>query len=243
MIRKFGVSAIIVAILSLLFPLTNVAQTTLRTIVIDAGHGGKDVGAKGKYSTEKQVNLAIALKLQQAFHDSMPDIKIVMTRTTDVFDAPPVKANKANSAKGDLFICIHANAAPPIKHSEITGYKTQTYYTGKGKKRKKHTRKAPVYHTWYEANPAKGTETYIWAAHKNDDKELALRENQSLFFDSTTAKTFEGFDPNSNEQKIYYSLKTQQYFTRSANLALDVENEFTAIGRVSRSAKQRQVGI
>src|ERR1700759_2809686 len=87
-------------------------QRGLRTIVIDAGHGGKDFGAAGKYSYEKNVALAIALKLQATIQKEMPDVNVVMTRTTDVFDAPPVKANKANNAKGDLFICIHCNSVP-----------------------------------------------------------------------------------------------------------------------------------
>src|ERR1041385_8902954 len=156
------------------------SQNTLRTIVIDAGHGGKDFGAAGAYSYEKNVTLAIALKLQSTLQAALPDVNIVMTRTTDIFDAPPVKANKANASKGDLFLCIHCNAAPKIRHSELTGYKTQTYYTGKGSKRRKHTKKVPSYNVWYTPNPAKGTETYIWAAHKNDDKELAMRENKWL---------------------------------------------------------------
>lgn len=218
-------------------------QNTLRTIVIDAGHGGKDFGAKGAYSYEKNITLSIALKLQAALQQSMPDVKIVMTRTTDIFDAPPVKAQKANAAKGDLFICIHCNSAPPIKHSEQTGTRTQTYYTGKGKNRKKHTRKVPTYRTWTTPNPASGTETYIWAADRNDNKELAMQENESLYVDSTLMHQIGDFDLSSPERKIYYTLKTQQYFQRSANLALDVENEFTKIGRASREARQRGVGI
>src|SRR5690349_16147674 len=93
-------------------------QSRLRTIVIDAGHGGKDFGAAGKYSYEKNVALAIALKLQTTLQQAMPDVNIVMTRTTDVFDDPRVKANKANAAKGDLFLCIHCNSADPIRHRE-----------------------------------------------------------------------------------------------------------------------------
>src|SRR5215831_9858480 len=135
----------------------------LRTIVIDAGHGGKDDGASGSYSKEKDITLAIALKLQKTLAAAMPDVNIVMTRTTDVFDPPPVKANKANTAGGDLFVSIHCDYVSPIRHSEIVGYKTQTYYTGKGKSRKKHTRQVPQYHYWTTPNPAKGASTYIWA--------------------------------------------------------------------------------
>ncbi len=222
---------------------TAAKQNTLHTIVIDAGHGGKDFGAKGSYSYEKNITLAVALKLQATLQQTFPDVKIVMTRTTDVFDAPPVKANKANAAKGDLFICIHCNSAPAIRHSEQTGYKTQTYYTGKGKKKKKHTKQVPAYRYWTTPNPASGTETYIWAADRNDNKEVAMRENESLYADSTVAQQIGDFDPGSPENKIYYSIKTQQYFQRSANLALDVENEFIKLGRTSREAKQRGVGI
>lgn len=221
----------------------NPKQNTLRTIVIDAGHGGKDFGAKGAYSYEKNITLAIALKLQATLQQALPDVKIVMTRTTDIFDPPPVKANKANAAKGDLFICVHCNSAPAIRHSEQTGYKTQTYYTGKGKKRKKHTRKVPTYHYWTTPNPAQGTETFIWAADRNDNKEVAMQENESLYMDSSLAQQIGDFDLSSPEKKIYYTLKTQQYFQRSANLARDVENEFIKIGRSSREAKQRGVGI
>ncbi|SFP97834.1 N-acetylmuramoyl-L-alanine amidase family protein [Parafilimonas terrae] len=218
-------------------------QNKLRTIVIDAGHGGKDIGARGKYSYEKNVALAIALKLQATLQQALPDVKIVMTRTTDIFDDPRVKANKANAAKGDLFICIHCNSAKPITHSEITGYKTQTYYTGKGKKRKKHTRKVAVRRYWTTPNPAKGTETYIWAADRNDNKEVAMMENESLYMDSSLAQQLGDFDPGDPTRKMYYTLKTQQYFQRSANLARDVENEFIKIGRTSREARQRGVGI
>ena len=138
--------------------ITRPSQNPLRTIVIDAGHGGKDFGAKGAYSYEKNVTLAVALKLQTTLQQQFPDVKIVMTRTTDIFDAPPIKANKANAAKGDLFICIHCNSAGPVHHSEQIGTTTQTYYTGKGKKRKKHTRSVPKYRYWTTPNPATGTE-------------------------------------------------------------------------------------
>lgn len=218
-------------------------QNLLRTIVIDAGHGGKDFGAKGAYSYEKNVTLAIALKLQATIQQALPDVKIVMTRTTDIFDDPREKADKANNAKGDLFICIHCNSAKPIRHSERIGTKTQTYYTGKGKKRKKHTRQVPTYRTWTTPNPAKGTETYIWAADRNDNKELAMMENESLYMDSSLAQQIGDFDPGDPTKKIYYTLKTQQFFQRSANLARDVENEFVKVGRTSREARQRGVGI
>ena len=218
-------------------------KNLLKKIIIDAGHGGTDVGARGKYSSEKEISLAVSLKLIKELQQEMPDVIIIPTRTSDIFHAPPTKANIANFNKGDLFISIHCNAAPPSKHSEIVGYKTDTYYTGKGKKRKKHTRKVPQFRTWSTPNPARGTETYIWGAHKTDQKEAAMRENESLYLDSATSNFVKDFDPNSPEKMILYSLKTQQYFGRSANLALTIEQEFVKVGRISRQAQQRQKGI
>ncbi len=241
-------NALFFLLITLLFtsfkiPPSSPKQNTLRTIVIDAGHGGRDFGAAGKYSYEKNIALAIALKLQTVLQQAMPDVKIVMTRTTDVFDPPPLKASKANAAKGDLFLCIHCNSVPRVRHSELIGHRTDTYYTGKGKKKKRHSRQVPVYRTWYTQNPVTGTETYIWSAHKSEDKEVAMRENESLYIDSSMLQQVGDFDPESPEKRILYSLKTQQYFNRSANLALDVEDELEKVGRVVNGARQRQVGI
>ncbi len=221
----------------------NYQKSKLKKIVIDAGHGGHDVGAEGRFSKEKDVSLAVALNLSKMLREELPDVEVVLTRATDIYQSPPTKANIANFNKGDLFISIHCNSAPAIKHSEISGYKTEVYYTGKGRKKKKHTRKIPEYRYWTTPNPAKGTETYIWGVQKTGMKEKAMRENESLYLDSATANFVKDFDPNSPDRMILYSLKTQQYFNRSANLALSVEEEFKKVGRISREAQQRQVGI
>lgn len=218
-------------------------KARLRKIIIDAGHGGHDGGAEGRYSKEKDISLGVALKLGKLIQDEIPDVEVVLTRTSDIYQSPPTKANIANYNKGDLFISIHCNSAPPVRHSELVGYDTEVYYTGKGRKKKKHTRKVPRYRSWTTPNAAKGTETYIWGAHKTDLKEKAMRENEALYLDSATANFVKDFDPNSPDRMILYSLKTQQYFNRSANLALTVEEEFKKVGRISRQAQQRQVGI
>ena len=82
------------------------------TIIVDAGHGGKDPGARGAYSFEKNVALAIAKKLRNAINEQLPAIKVVMTRSTDVFIELHRRTEIGNAAKGNLFISIHCNSNP-----------------------------------------------------------------------------------------------------------------------------------
>ncbi|MES1218655.1 MAG: N-acetylmuramoyl-L-alanine amidase, partial [Bacteroidota bacterium] len=159
-------------------------QKNVRTIIVDAGHGimenGGHNGAKGSYSYEDEICLAVSKQLVARLKTEMPEIKVIESRPTERIVPLHRRAEIANENKGDLFLCIHVNAAGPIRHSELTGYKTVTSYVGKGKKRKKVTRKVPQYRRWTTPNPASGTETYIWGAHKNDDKEVAMRENAPM---------------------------------------------------------------
>ncbi len=247
MMRKYAMLSVLSLCILLLTSFSTkdgiVQKSRLKKIVIDPGHGGHDSGAPGKYSNEKDISLAIALKLEDMIRDQIPDIELVVTRRSDVYHSPVTKANIANQAKGDLFISIHCNSADGIKHSTFSGYKTETYYKGKGKKKKKYTRKVKQYHTYTTPNPAKGTETYIWGAHRNERKEVAMRENESLYADSTTAQMIEGFDTNSPEKMNFINLKTRQFFDRSAFLALTIQDEFKKAGRINRDALQRQIGI
>jgi N-acetylmuramoyl-L-alanine amidase len=215
----------------------------LRTVIIDAGHGGHDVGARGQYSNEKDICLAIETKLAEQIRKQFPGVQVIRTRSTDEFVHLHKRADIANHNKGELFISIHVNAAPGIQHKELTGYKTQVSYTGKGKKRKKITKKVPQYRYYTTPNPAKGTETYIWGAHKNEDKEVALRENAPMLTEDNYKENYGDIDPNSPEFIALSLLKTKQFFKRSATLAGMVEEQFEKVGRVSRGQKQRQVGI
>jgi N-acetylmuramoyl-L-alanine amidase len=81
----------------------------LKTVVIDAGHGGKDPGSLGKQTTEKEVVLAIALKVGQLIESQIPGVRVIYTRKKDEFIPLHQRAEIANSNKADLFISIHAN--------------------------------------------------------------------------------------------------------------------------------------
>ena len=91
----------------------------LKKIIVDAGHGGHDGGAEGRYSKEKEISLAVALKLARVIRDEMPDVDVVLTRSEDIYQSPPTKANIANNNKGDLFISLHCNSAGSIKKLEF----------------------------------------------------------------------------------------------------------------------------
>ncbi|MGF7039771.1 N-acetylmuramoyl-L-alanine amidase family protein [Mucilaginibacter lappiensis] len=83
-----------------------------KTIIIDAGHGGKDPGARGSYSVEKNVTLAIAKKLKAAIDSQITSVNAIMTRTDDTFIPLNQRSAIANQNHGNLFISIHCNSSP-----------------------------------------------------------------------------------------------------------------------------------
>ena len=97
---------------------------TLKTVVIDAGHGGKDPGCHGGHAQEKTVCLKMALILGEQIKTDFPHINVIYTRDTDVFVELDERAKIANRNDADLFICIHANAA------SAAAYGTETYVLG-----------------------------------------------------------------------------------------------------------------
>jgi N-acetylmuramoyl-L-alanine amidase len=113
------------------FVLSLDAQTTadnaykLKTVTIDAGHGGKDPGAPGKHTNEKDIVLAIALKAGQYIEQNCPGVKVIYTRKTDKFVDLIERAKIANNNHADLFISIHANG---LTNPNVTG--TESYVLG-----------------------------------------------------------------------------------------------------------------
>lgn len=218
-------------------------KKVINTIVIDPGHGGQDAGARGQFSTEKEICLGVSLKLGEMIKKEFPDLNILFTRETDTYPPLHDRAKFANENKGDLYLCIHVNAAGGRRKAEVIGYKTVTYYTGQGASRKKRTKKVPQYRYTNLPSAAKGTETYIWGAHRSEDKELAIIENAPMLREENFEKNYGNVDVNSPEFIAISLLKTKQYFKRSATLAGFIQDEFVKVGRVDRDVRQRGIGI
>ena len=219
---------------------------TIKRIIIDPGHGGTDPGSNGKYSTEAAVSLAISLKLEEYIKDAIPDVEVVLTRRTDIYNSVVEKANMANAAKGDLFICIHTNSADPSRNREIIGHTQKTYTVKKKGVKRKVTRVVPLYKTTYTPNTARGTETFIYNVGKSDQKKDMANEAVDDVvekLDSISEKQIKAIEEADPTRSMMVSLLTQQFFQRAASLALTIEEEFKAAGRISREAKQRQKGI
>lgn len=158
-------------------------------VVIDAGHGGKDPGAVGRSSLEKEITLSIALKTGAYIERNMKDVKVIYTRKTDRFIPLHQRAKIANENKADFFISIHCNANNSSK----------------------------IY----------GTETYVMGLHKSQaNLEVAKLENASILKEDDYSSHYEGFNPNSAEAYIIFSLYQNAFLDESLNLAAKVQKQF-----------------
>lgn len=104
------------------FTLSPAYKYKVKTLVIDAGHGGKDPGCGGIYSNESEITLKVALELEQTIKENMPDVKVILTRDDDHFVELIDRAQIANKHNADLFISIHCNSGP----THVFGSETYT---------------------------------------------------------------------------------------------------------------------
>ncbi len=181
----------------------------IKTVVIDAGHGGKDPGCHGSKYKEKDVALAVALKLGKYIEDNMKDVKVVYTRKTDVFVELQERAMIANRAKADLFICVHCNSA--CVHDKV---------------KKKDVCRDEVH----------GAETYVMGIKNEKGKlDVAKRENSAMLLEDDYVKKYEGFDPNSDESYIIMSMFNDTYLNQSLDFASKAQKQYA--GKAGRSDK------
>lgn len=182
--------------------------------MIDAGHGGKDPGCLGiTTSKEKDVALAISLRLGKYIEEKIPDVKVIYTRKTDIFLELDERAAIANKNKADLFICIHANTACSIN-----------------RKTRKKTCNEEIF----------GTETYVMGLHKsNANLNVAKRENEAILLEKNYQKRYDGFDPNSETGYILLTMQQNAYLKQSLNFATKVQKHVKEkVGRVDKGVQQ-----
>ncbi|WP_432713204.1 N-acetylmuramoyl-L-alanine amidase family protein [Pedobacter sp.] len=205
----------------------------IKTIVIDAGHGGKDGTTRGEYSTEKEVALKTALNLGKAIEANIPDVKVVYTRTDDVFVPLYDRIGLANKVKADLFISIHCNDMPLRRSTVVSGYTKR-----KGKR-------VPIYKTVYsKSTSTRGTETFVSGMGRmNEQDEVIKRENEAILLEENYKENYEGFDPANPENVIILSLMKNAYRTQSLKLAKMVQDEYINAGRIDRGVQEKSLAV
>ncbi|MEO7047501.1 MAG: N-acetylmuramoyl-L-alanine amidase [Ferruginibacter sp.] len=259
MLKKKGLFILLLTGFFTLSQLHSFSQTPkkLKTIIVDAGHGGKDVGATGTYenslrSKEKDITLAISKKLIAELKKQLPELNIVPTRTTDIYQDPREKAEIANQAHGDLFICIHADAVDLKTGRRQIGSKQVTHYrithTGKGKKRKKvsapYEVTEPVYGYFKIPTTRQGTSVWIFAAHKTSDKLKAIMKEEGDFdIETGQDSTYSSFNFDTPEGRVLAQVYAKRYQEKSDRLATYVNDAVDETGRPALGVNQRQKGI
>ncbi|MBL7912517.1 MAG: N-acetylmuramoyl-L-alanine amidase [Bacteroidia bacterium] len=241
MVKKLKYFALFIAVIGLFTAFTHFKKDKsngVKVIVIDPGHGGKDPGCSGVTHKEKDVSLAVALKLGKLIEENLKDVKVIYTRTTDVFVELEDRAQIANKAKADLFISIHCNAAGKavmIKDPKTGKKRAKVYKNKKGK-----------YVVVEKPNPVPfGTETYVMGLKNEEGKmKVATRENSAILLEDDYEKKYAGFDPESEESYIIMSNYTTAYVIQSATLAMKIQDEYIKkAGRVDKGVHRQSIWV
>ncbi len=197
MINKYGISGILLFIMTLLSVNISVGQSNLgkiRRVCIDAGHGGKDPGAPGLKTSEKHIVLSLALKVGKMIEQTYPDIEVIYIRKKDVFVELKERTRLANYHKADLFISIHANSV-------------DLELNPKGKS-------------------IKGVQTYVLGSHSSKENlQVAMKENSVIQYEDDYSIKYEGFDPSSPEAYIMFNLLRSIHLENSLSLASQIQGE------------------
>ena len=172
----------------------------LRTVVLDPGHGGKDTGAPGQTSStsEKHVVLKVAKLLGEKIKSEYPDVKVVYTRSKDVFVELNERARIAKVNNADLFISIHCNS-----NSSKSPYGASVHILGPKSSNKKNN-----------------------GDYFQKSMSVAQRENSVMLLEDDYKTKYAGFDPDSPESVISHSLMWNANYENSLVLAAEVDKQF-----------------
>ncbi|TKC10315.1 N-acetylmuramoyl-L-alanine amidase [Pedobacter polaris] len=206
----------------------------IKTIVIDAGHGGKDGSTRGEYSTEKDVALKTALRLGKLIQENLKDVKVIFTRSDDTFIPLYERIGIANNAKADLFISIHCNDMPVYSTRYISSYT-----------RNKKGKKVPVYKTRYtKSTSTRGVETFVSGSGRINEQDAAIkRENASIFLEDNYKENYDGFNPDDPESAIILSLMKNTFRTQSLKFAKMVQDQYVSVGRIDRGVQEKSLAV
>lgn len=176
------------------------AELGLKTVVIDAGHGGKDPGAPGKTTStsEKHIVLSVSKLLGDKIKAAYPDVKVVYTRSTDVFVELKERVNIAKRNKADLFISIHCNS-----NNSSQPYGASVHILGPRSDNKKNQK------------------DYFAASQS-----VAQRENSVMLLEDDYKTSYQDFDPDSAESVISNSLLWSANYGSSLMLAAELDGAF-----------------
>jgi len=169
----------------------------LKTVVIDPGHGGKDPGAPGRTSatSEKHLVLKISKLLGNKIKEAYPDVKVIYTRSTDVFVELKERVNVAKRNDADLFISMHCNSN---KSSQPFG--------------------ASVHILGPKSKNTKNQKDYFAASMS-----VAQRENSVMLLEDNYQTTYQDFDPDSPESIISHSLMWNANYSNSLLFAAEID--------------------
>ncbi len=203
----------------------------INKIVLDAGHGGKDNGARGAISNEKDLTLEVTLKLGKLLSDSMKNMQVIYTRTEDVYPSLSERHEIANRANADLFIAIHVNSTPFTTTRTKVGYKTV--------KRKGKTVKQPIYQvTKHHVTKRSGVETYVMGLHRSGQQKDAIGE-----YADNVSEEPGLLNENDPQTAIIVAQYAQAFLGKSVMFAARVQEQFTNIGRNDLGVKQKGLEV
>ncbi len=223
---------IVLAMLLAVSPVSMFAKVKkVSKIVIDAGHGGKDFGAQGAISYEKDITLAVALKLGKLLTDSMRNMQVVYTRTEDAYPSLVERHEIANKSNADLFISIHVNSTPYTYTRTLKGYKTI--------KRKGKTVKQPIYTSVrHHVTKRSGVETYVMGLHRAGQQKDAIGEYGDNVSDEPGL-----LNENDPQTAIIVAQYAQAFLGKSVVLASKVQEQFVLGGREDLGVKQKGLEV
>jgi len=185
-------------------------NNNLKTIVLDAGHGGKDPGnlGTGRYKeNEKEIALIVTLLVGKYIEEAFPEVNVLYTRKDDSYPTLRERTDFANDNNADLFISIHCDA--------------------------------------FTKSSAHGTSSHVMGLNYSEKNlRVAQKENSVIYLEDNYEENYDGFDPNTPESYIIFSLTQNIYMDQSIQIANSVQKQFEdRVNRRNRGVKQTPLWV